>query len=145
FLDDTGCNLASINLLSHYDTQSGAFKVEEFVHSCNLWTTVLDVTVGMAQYPSKIIAENSHQYRTLGLGFANLGGLLMAAGIAYDSQAGRAIAAAITSLMTATAYETSVELARRLGAFPSFSKNRESVLEVLENHAKLSRGEAVGF
>lgn len=145
FLDDTGCNLASINLLSHFDSDKGEFDIDGFVHACSLWTRTLDITVGMAQYPSRLIAERSHLYRTLGLGYANLGGLLMACGVAYDSSAGRNLAAAITSLMSASAYETSIELARKLGPFPAFTNNRESMIEVLENHAKLSRGEALGF
>lgn len=145
FLDDTGCNLASINLLSHFDSDACTFDIDGFVHACSMWTRALDITVGMAQYPSRLIAERSHLYRTLGLGYANLGGLLMASGVAYDSSAGRNLAAAITSLMTATAYETSIELARKLGPFPAFTKNRKSVIEVLEYHAKLSRGEPLGF
>ncbi len=99
----------------------------------------------MAQYPSKLIAERSYHYRTLGLGYANMGGLLMAAGIAYDSEQGRAVAAAITSLMSATAYETSVELARQLGAFKGFAANRESMLQVLHAHAQLSAGNPQTF
>lgn len=141
FLDDTGCNLASINLLQFY--RAGSFDHEAFHHACHLLTKVLDITVSMAQYPSKIIAERSHLYRTLGLGYANLGGLLMAHGVAYDSEEGRAIAATITSLMTAAAYEASTELARKLGAFPRFNQNRETVIEVLERQAALGRGESI--
>ena len=145
FLEDTGCNLASINLLKFYDVENNKFDLESFVHACKMWTTVLDISVSMAQYPSRTIAERSYRYRTLGLGFANLGGLLMAAGIPYDSEAGRAIAAAISSLMSASAYETSCELAQKLGAFPAFENNRISMLRVIDQHAKVSRGEELGF
>tara|TARA_R110000868_G_scaffold163614_9_gene395884 strand:- start:112 stop:1164 length:1053 start_codon:yes stop_codon:yes gene_type:complete len=108
-----------------------------------MWTKVLDISVSMAQYPSKEIAQRSHQYRTLGLGYANLGALLMAMGIAYDSDEGRSFAAAITSLMNATAYEESVELARQLGPFPAYKRNKKHLLKVLEIQAKLSSGESV--
>lgn len=145
FLDDTGCNLASINLLSHYNTETKEFDAAGFIHACQVWTSVLDITVSMAQYPSQLIAERSHRYRTLGLGYANLGGLLMAAGIAYDSDEGRNIAAVMTSLMTASAYEQSIELAKKLGPFPAYKDNKKHLLKVLEVHAKLTNGEAQGF
>jgi ribonucleoside-diphosphate reductase alpha chain len=134
FLDDTACNLASINLVK-FLTEEGGFDVDGFRHACRLWTIVLEISVEMASYPSPVIAERSYAYRTLGLGFANLGGLLMSAGLPYDSEAGRAAAAAISALMTATAYETSANLAERLGPFPRFDANRDQTLRVLRNHA----------
>jgi ribonucleoside-diphosphate reductase alpha chain len=140
FLDDTGCNLASINLLKYYDLERGEFDVEAFVHAVHLWINVLDITVSMAQYPSMEIAKRSHTYRTLGLGYANLGSLLMAAGLPYDSDEGRALAAAITSLMSASAYECSVALAKKLGPFSAWENNREHVLAVIKNHSSLSHG-----
>ena len=115
FLDDTACNLASLNLMAFRDAKK-RFDVDGFAHAVRLWTIVLEVSVLMAQFPSKQIAELSYQYRTLGLGFANIGGLLMASGIAYDSEEGRALAAALSSLMTGTAYATSAEMAQRLGS-----------------------------
>ena len=134
FLDDTACNLASINLLK-FLREDGAFDVAGFREACRVWTRVLEISVGMASYPSPEIARRSHAYRTLGLGFSNLGGLLMSAGIPYDSDEGRAAAGAITALMTATAYEESAAMARRLGPFARYEANREAVLRVLRNHA----------
>ncbi|MBB4658663.1 adenosylcobalamin-dependent ribonucleoside-diphosphate reductase [Parvularcula dongshanensis] len=134
FLDDTACNLASINLLK-FLSEDGTFDEAGFRHACRLWTMVLEISVGMASYPSRAIAERSFAYRTLGLGFANLGGLLMSAGLPYDSGEGRAAAGAITALMTATAYETSADMAERLGAFARFEANEDGVLRVLRNHA----------
>ena len=110
-----------------------------------LWTVVLDVSVMMAQYPSRRIAELSWRYRTLGLGYANLGALLMASGLPYDSVAGRAIAAAVTAVMTGTAYATSAEMARLLGAFAGFTANREAMLRVMRNHRRAAHGEAAGY
>ncbi|WP_036766981.1 adenosylcobalamin-dependent ribonucleoside-diphosphate reductase [Parvularcula oceani] len=134
FLDDTACNLASVNLLK-FLREDGSFDTESFRHACRLWTMVLEISVGMASYPSRAIAERSYAYRTLGLGFANLGGLLMSAGLPYDSEEGRAAAGAITALMTATAYETSAGMAERLGPFARYEANKEGVLRVLRNHA----------
>ena len=134
FLDDTACNLASINLLK-FRAENGEFDAEGFMHACRLWTIVLEISVGMASFPSREIAERSWLYRTLGLGFANLGGLLMSCGIPYDSEEGRAGAGALTALMTATAYRTSAEMAEKLGSFARYEANRSSVLRVLRNHA----------
>ena len=134
FLDDTSCNLASVNLAKFLDDEGG-FDAEGFRHACRLTTMALEISVGMASYPSARIAERSFAYRTLGLGFANLGGLLMRAGLPYDSDEGRAAAGAVTALMTATAYETSAEMAARLGPFPRYEANRDGVLRVLRNHA----------
>src|SRR4051794_18988880 len=144
FLDDTACNLASLNLMA-FRGEDGTFALEGFVHACRLWTIVLEIAVLMAQFPSRTIAELSYRYRTLGLGYANLGGLLMASGLGYDSDAGRALAGAITALMTGTSYKVSAEMARELGAFPGYAPNREPCLKVLRNHRRAAWGEASGY
>lgn len=136
FLDDTACNLASINLAKFYNDEKGIFDVERFKHAVKLWTIVLEITVLMAQYPSEEIAKRSYEFRTLGLGYTNLGSLLMRMGIPYDSEEARNIAAAITSIMTATSYSTSAELASFLGPFPKFEENRETMLRVVRNHRR---------
>ena len=118
FLDDTACNLASANLLQFYDRAQKRFDVESYEHACRLWTVVLEISVTMAQFPSKEIAELSYDYRTLGLGYANIGGLLMTMGLPYDSDAGRALCGALTAIMTGVSYATSAEMARELGPFP---------------------------
>jgi ribonucleoside-diphosphate reductase alpha chain len=144
FLDDTACNLASLNLM-RFRRDDASFDVEAFEHAVRLWTVVLDISVMMAQYPSRRIAELSYRYRTLGLGYANLGALLMASGLAYDSIAGRAIAAAVTAVMTGAAYATSAEMARLLGAFAGFANNRDAMLRVVRNHRRAAHGEAAGY
>jgi ribonucleoside-diphosphate reductase alpha chain len=144
FLDDTACNLASLNLLAYRD-EDGGFAVGDFQHAVRLWTLVLELSVMMAQFPSKEIARLSYAYRTLGLGYANLGGLLMAMGIAYDSDAGRAIAGAVTALLTGISYATSAEMAGELGAFPGFAKNRTAMLRVIANHRHAAHGETSGY
>ncbi len=136
FLDDTACNLASINLIHFIDEQSGAFKVEDFRHVARLWTFVLEISVLMAQFPSKKIAQQSYDFRTLGLGYANLGTILMTSGVPYDSPQALAYAGAITALMTAEAYAASAEMARDLGAFPKYDKNKEDMLRVIRNHRR---------
>ncbi len=136
FLDDTACNLASLNLLKFYDEETGTFRIEDFRHAVRLWTVVLEISVLMAQFPSKEIARKSYEFRTLGLGYANLGALLMVSGIPYDSPQALAIAGAITALMTAEAYATSAEMARELGPFPRFAENREAMLRVIRNHRR---------
>jgi len=136
FLDDTACNLASMNLLKFYDADTGVFDIPAYEHACRLWTIVLEVSVLMAQFPSDEIARRSYEFRTLGLGYANLGALLMTAGLAYDSDAGRAWAGAITSIMTGVSYETSAEMAGELGPFPGFERNREHMLRVMRNHRR---------
>ncbi|MDH3741086.1 MAG: vitamin B12-dependent ribonucleotide reductase [Hyphomicrobiales bacterium] len=141
FLDDTACNLASLNLLQFRNKQTGAFETDAFEHSVRLWTIVLEISVLMAQFPSKQIAKQSYEYRTLGLGFANIGGLLMTSGISYDSDEGRAICGAISSIMTGISYATSAEMAGELGPFPMFEPNRESMLRVMRNHARAAAGE----
>lgn len=134
FLDNTACNLASVNLRRFYDETSNNIDVEGFEYSCRLWTTVLEISVLMAQFPSKEVAQLSYDYRTLGLGFANLGSMLMVMGIPYDSEEARGIAGAISAIMTGTAYKTSAEIAGVLGAFPKFEENREAMLKVMRNH-----------
>jgi ribonucleoside-diphosphate reductase alpha chain len=144
FLDDTACNLASINLMQFRDTGK-RFDVEAFEHVARLWTVVLEISVMMAQFPSYRIAQLSYEYRTLGLGYANIGGLLMSSGIPYDSREGRAIAGAITALMTGVAYATSAEMAGELGAFSGYAKNRDTMLRVMRNHSRAAHGEAQGY
>ncbi len=110
-----------------------------------LWTIVLEISVLMAQFPSKEIAQLSYEYRTLGLGYANIGGLLMSSGISYDSDAGRAICGALTAIMTGVSYATSAEMAAMLGAFPGYKKNREHMLRVIRNHRRAAHGEKTGY
>ena len=136
FLDDTACNLASINLVYFYDFQKKFFDVESFRHACHIWTVVLEVSVLMAQFPSKEIAQKSYDFRTLGLGYANLGTVLMTAGIPYDSDEGRAWAGAITAIMTGESYAASAEMARELGPFPGYRKNAKHMLRVIRNHRR---------
>jgi ribonucleoside-diphosphate reductase alpha chain len=140
FLDDTACNLASLNLMA-FRTEAGDFDIEAFRHAVRLWTVVLEISVLMAQFPSRKIAQLSYEYRTLGLGFANIGGLLMASGLPYDSAEGRALTGAITALMTGTAYAASAEMAAQLGAFAGFAQNRDPMLRVIRNHRAAAFGE----
>lgn len=140
FLDDTACNLASLNLMT-FRTADKRFDVEGFSHASRLWTIVLEVSVLMAQFPSREIAQLSYEYRTLGLGFANIGGLLMASGIPYDSDAGRALTAGISALMTGISYATSAEMAQRLGAFRGYEANAHHMLRVIRNHRRAVYGE----
>ncbi len=134
FLDNTACNLASVNLRKFHNDDNNHFDVEGFEYTCRLWTVVLEVSVLMAQFPSKEVAQLSFDYRTLGLGFANLGSMLMVSGIAYDSEEARGIAGAISAIMTGVSYRTSAELARHLGAFNKFEENKEDMLRVMRNH-----------
>jgi ribonucleoside-diphosphate reductase alpha chain len=136
FLDNTACNLASLNLVKFYDAERGRFDVEAFRHACRIWTVVLEISVLMAQFPSREIAELSYIFRTLGLGYANIGTLLMLCGIPYDSEEGRAICAAITAIMTGECYAMSAELARELGPFPGYRKNARAMLRVMRNHRR---------
>jgi ribonucleoside-diphosphate reductase alpha chain len=145
FLDDTACNLASLNLLTFRDEKTGKFNVESYEHAVRLWTVVLEISVMMAQFPSRQIAELSYEFRTLGLGYANIGGLLMTSGIGYDSDAGRAICGALTAIMTGISYATSAEMAEKLGPFPGFKKNREHMLRVMRNHRRAAYGESRGY
>lgn len=144
FLDDTACNLASLNLMT-FRRDDGSFAIDDFVHAVRLWTIVLEISVLMAQFPSARIAELSYRFRTLGLGYANLGGLLMASGLGYDSDGGRAFGGAITALMTGVAYETSAELAGALGPFPGFAADRDNLLRVLRNHRRAALSESMGY
>ena len=134
FLDNTACNLASINLRRFFDESSNTIDIAGFEYSCRLWTVVLEISVLMAQFPSKEVAQLSYDYRTLGLGYANLGSLLMVSGIAYDSEEARGIAGAITAIMTGTAYKTSAEMAGFLGAFDKYEVNKEHMMRVMRNH-----------
>jgi len=144
FLDDTACNLASLNLMT-FRPEGGDFDIEAYRHAVRLWTLVLEVSVMMAQYPSPKIAQLSYDFRTLGLGYANLGGLLMSMGLPYDSEEGRALCGALTAVMTGTAYATSAEMAGELGAFPSYEPNRQHMLKVIRNHRRAAYGEATGY
>jgi ribonucleoside-diphosphate reductase alpha chain len=139
FLDDTACNLASLNLRA-FQPKEGGFDTDRFIHAARLWTLTLEISVAMAQFPSRAIAQRSFEYRTLGLGFANLGGLLMSEGIAYDSEAGRAIAAAISAVMSAVAYRTSAEMAGNVGPFVRYEANMGPMGRVLRNHARAAHG-----
>ncbi|KQO70744.1 ribonucleotide-diphosphate reductase subunit alpha [Methylobacterium sp. Leaf87] len=145
FLDDTACNLASANLLTMYDRATNHFDVASFEHLNRLWTVVLEISVMMAQFPSKEIAELSFRYRTLGLGYANIGGLLMSMGLPYDSDKGRALAGSLTAIMTGVSYATSAEMAGELGAFPAYEENADAMLKVIRNHRRAAYGEAEGY
>lgn len=134
FLDNTACNLASVNLRRFFNEENNMFDVEGFEHTCRLWTVVLEISVLMAQFPSKEVAQLSYDYRTLGLGYANLGSMLMVSGIAYDSEQARGIAGAITAIMTGIAYKTSAEMASFLGAFDRYEDNKSHMLRVMHNH-----------
>ncbi|MCF8290006.1 MAG: vitamin B12-dependent ribonucleotide reductase, partial [Chitinophagaceae bacterium] len=134
FLDNTACNLASVNLRKFFNESDNSFDVEGFEYTTRLWQTVLEVSILMAQFPSKEVAQLSYDYRTTGLGFANLGSMLMVSGIAYDSEEARGIAGAITAIMTGVAYKTSAEMASFLGAFDRYQENKEDMLRVMRNH-----------
>ena len=156
FLDDTACNLASLNLLAFHTQalpaaatgeklKSELYDVEGYEHAVRLWTIVLEISVLMAQFPSREIAQRSFDFRTLGLGYANVGGLLMSSGIPYDSEAGRAICGSLSAIMTGISYATSAEMAAELGPFPRFSENREPMLRVMRNHRRAAYGERTGY
>jgi ribonucleoside-diphosphate reductase alpha chain len=134
FLDNTACNLASINLRKFFNESDNSFDVTGFEYTTRLWQTVLEVSILMAQFPSKEVAQLSYDYRTTGLGFANLGSMLMVSGIAYDSEEARGIAGSITAIMTGVAYKTSAEMASFLGAFDRYEENKEDMLRVMRNH-----------
>jgi len=143
FLDDTACNLASMNLLTFL--KDGAFQAEDYMHATRLWTLTLEISVMMAQFPSKEIAQLSYDFRTLGLGYANIGGLLMNMGLGYDSPEGRALAGALTAIMTGVAYATSAEVAGELGAFAGYERNAQHMLRVIRNHRNAAYGKADGY
>ena len=134
FLDNTACNLASVNLRRFFDESDNTFDVKGFEHTCRLWTVVLEISVLMAQFPSQEVAQLSYDYRTLGLGFANLGSMLMVSGIAYDSEEARGIAGAITAIMTGVSYSTSAEMASFLGTFDKYELNKAHMMRVMRNH-----------
>jgi ribonucleoside-diphosphate reductase alpha chain len=140
FLDDTACNLASMNLLTFY--KDGKFDSESYMHATRLWTLTLEISVLMAQFPSREIANLSYRYRTLGLGYANIGGLLMSMGLGYDSDEGRSLCAALTALMTGVSYATSAEIARERGPFPGYEKNAKDMLRVIRNHRRAVYGKS---
>nr|WP_314259729.1 vitamin B12-dependent ribonucleotide reductase [uncultured Devosia sp.] len=144
FLDDTACNLASVNLLP-YRNQDGSFDTASYEHTIRLWTIVLEISVMMAQFPSRAIAERSFEYRTLGIGYANIGGLLMTSGIPYDSAEGRAIAGAVTAILTGVSYATSAEMAKELGPFKDYKRNSKHMLRVIRNHRNAAHGMADGY
>jgi ribonucleoside-diphosphate reductase alpha chain len=143
FLDDTACNLASLNLLTFY--KDGQFQAEDYIHACRLWTVTLEISVMMAQFPSKEIAQRSYDFRTLGLGYANIGGLLMNMGFGYDSREGRAMGAALTAILSGVAYATSAEMAGELGAFPGYKRNADHMLRVIRNHRTAAQGKSGGY
>ncbi|WP_386682385.1 vitamin B12-dependent ribonucleotide reductase [Loktanella sp. R86503] len=143
FLDDTACNLASLNLLTFY--KDGQFQAEDYIHACRLWTITLEISVMMAQFPSKEIAQRSYDFRTLGLGYANIGGLLMNMGLGYDSREGRAMGAALTAILSGVAYATSAEMAGELGAFPGYARNADHMLRVIRNHRNAAQGKSDGY
>jgi ribonucleotide reductase alpha subunit len=136
FLDDTACNLASLNLLRFYDARAARFDVDSFRHATRLWTLILEISVYMAQFPSAIVAQKSYDFRTLGLGYANMGALLMVQGLPYDSPEGRAQCAAVSALMHAASYATSAEIAADVGPFPRYEPNRAAMLRVVRNHRR---------
>jgi ribonucleoside-diphosphate reductase alpha chain len=144
FLDDTACNLASLNLVK-FLTDDGRFDARGFAAACRTWTVTLEISVLMAQFPSEIIARKSFEFRTLGLGYANLGSLLMRLGLPYDSEEGFGWCAGITSLMTAAAYLASAEMAQQLGAFAGYERNAGSMLRVVRNHRRAAFGERTGY
>ncbi len=135
FLDDTACNLASLNLATFYD-EDGRFRIDDYRHAIKLWTITLEISVLMASFPSKPIAQKSYVFRTLGLGYANLGTILMRQGIPYDSPKARAICGALTAILTGESYATSAEMAAELGAFEGYARNREAMLRVIRNHRR---------
>ncbi|MEL6639882.1 MAG: vitamin B12-dependent ribonucleotide reductase [Pseudomonadota bacterium] len=143
FLDDTACNLASMNLLTFY--KDGQFQADDYIHATRLWTVTLEISVLMAQFPSKEIAQRSYDFRTLGLGYANIGGLLMNMGLGYDSDEGRAMGAALTAIMTGVSYATSAEMAKERGAFPGYTKNADHMLRVIRNHRNAAHGNTDGY
>ncbi|MEM9755106.1 MAG: vitamin B12-dependent ribonucleotide reductase, partial [Pseudomonadota bacterium] len=143
FLDDTACNLASLNLLTFL--KDGEFDGDAYVHAVRLWTLALEVSVTMAQFPSKEIAKLSYEFRTLGLGYANIGGLLMTMGLSYDSDAGRALGGALSAILTGVAYATSAEMAAELGAFAGYDRNSAHMLRVMRNHRTAAHGLSKGY
>jgi len=143
FLDDTACNLASLNLMKFYNNETAGFEIDKYRHASRLWTIVLEISVLMAQFPSKNIAKLSYEYRTLGLGYANLGALLMVKGIPYDSPEALAITGSLTSILHMTSYATSAEMAKELGPFPRYNDNEQNMLRVIRNHRRAAYNEGI--
>ncbi|MEX2219666.1 MAG: LAGLIDADG family homing endonuclease [Phycisphaerales bacterium] len=140
FLDNTACNLASLNVLKFYDSTKRTFDIAGYEHAIDLWTVVLEISVLMASFPSKEIAELSYRYRTLGLGYANLGAMLMQAGIPYDSEEARAVCATLTAILTGRSYRQSALLAAELGDFPGYESDKGAMLRVIRNHRLAAHG-----
>jgi len=136
FLDDTACNLASLNLISFYDEKTNTFDDAAYRHAIRLWTIVLEISVAMAQFPSKEIARKSYDYRTLGLGYANIGSLLMVMGLPYDSDKGRTVAAALSAILTGESYAQSARMAKEFGPFARYNPNKDHMLRVIRNHRR---------
>ena len=143
FLDDTACNLASMNLMTFL--RDGRFDAKAYVHATRLWTVTLEISVLMAQFPSPRIAELSYRFRTLGLGYANIGGLLMTMGHGYDSAEGRALCGALSAIMTGASYAVSAEMAGELGAFPGYAANAAHMLRVIRNHRRAAQGHLTDY
>ncbi len=139
FLDDTACNLASLNLMKYLGS-NGQFDVAAYKHAVDITITAQEILVDNASYPTPKIAENSHNFRPLGLGYANLGALLMSMALPYDSDEGRDVAGALTALMCGEAYAQSSRIAERMGAFPGYEVNREPMLDVIRMHRDAMRG-----
>ena len=144
FIDDTACNLASLNLIK-FSNKNKRLDINGFEHACRLWTLTLEISVMMAQFPSKEIAQKSFDYRTLGLGYANIGGLLMSWGVPYDSDEGRAICSSISAIMTGISYATSAEIAKELGPFSKYKLNSKDMLRVIRNHKRAADGFKDGY
>lgn len=136
FLDNTACNLASLNVRRFYDEETRTFQIDSYRYAARIWTIILEISVLMAQFPSKELAELSYEYRTLGLGYANLGALLMVQGIPYDSKEGVAICGALTAILHMTSYAASAEMAKEMSPFPGYEKNKEHMLRVIRNHRR---------
>ncbi len=144
FIDDTACNLASLNLIK-FSKKNKRLDINAFENACRLWTLTLEISVMMAQFPSKEIAQKSFDYRTLGLGYANIGGLLMSWGVPYDSDEGRAICSSISAIMTGISYATSAEIAKELGPFSKYKLNSKDMLRVIRNHKRAADGFKDGY
>ncbi len=140
FLNDTGSTLASLNLMKFHDAEDG-FDTDAYAYAARLWTLVLEISVAMAQYPSRLIAQRTHDYRPIGVGYANLGGVLMASGVPYGSREGRAVCGALTAILAGVAYATSAEIAAELGPFRGYKRNAADMLRVIRNHRRAAHGE----
>jgi ribonucleoside-diphosphate reductase alpha chain len=146
FLDNTACNLASLNLMTFRNAEKdNAFDVQAYEHAVRLWTVTLEISVLMAQFPSAEIAQRSYEFRTLGLGYANIGGLLMSMGVGYDSDEGRALCGALTAVLTGVSYATSAEMAREVGPFEGYARNSQHMLRVIRNHRLAAFGKLEGY